>query len=175
MALVEKVTTRDTFTQSGELVPAGTRITVDEAKLGDAARPEARAEDDFSNLVDPGEGAEVVIAAVAPIAPTGPNPTVPQQLAPGTRQTAAGYQNGDQFLTAEGSKLAKHAGKALSAGEEAVVEEEGVQRTQSSNDAPALSGMTKDELIATAEAEGVDLSDASNNDERREAIERARG
>lgn len=40
---------------------------------------------------------------------------------------------------------------------------------------PALSGMTKDELIAQAEAEGVDLSDASNNDERREAIEVARG
>lgn len=40
---------------------------------------------------------------------------------------------------------------------------------------PALSSMTKDELIAQAEAEGVDLSDASNNDERRAAIEAARG
>lgn len=44
-----------------------------------------------------------------------------------------------------------------------------------SDDLPALSSMTKDELIAQAEAEGVDLSDASNNDERREAIEKARG
>ena len=40
---------------------------------------------------------------------------------------------------------------------------------------PALSSMTKDELIAQAEREGVDLSDASNNDERRSAIEAARG
>ena len=40
---------------------------------------------------------------------------------------------------------------------------------------PALSSMTKDELIAQAEAEGVDLSDASNHDERRAAIEAARG
>lgn len=39
---------------------------------------------------------------------------------------------------------------------------------------PALSSMTKDELIAQAEAEGVDLSDTSNNDERRAAIEAAR-
>ena len=42
-------------------------------------------------------------------------------------------------------------------------------------DLPALSSMTKDELIEQAEKEGVDLSDASNNDERREAIEKARG
>lgn len=41
-------------------------------------------------------------------------------------------------------------------------------------DLPSLSGMSKDELIAQAEAEGVDLSGASNNDERREAIEKAR-
>ena len=46
---------------------------------------------------------------------------------------------------------------------------------EQSADLPALSGMTKDELIAQAEKEGVDLSDASNNDERREAIEKARG
>ena len=43
------------------------------------------------------------------------------------------------------------------------------------DDLPALSGLTKDELIAQAEKEGVDLSEASNNDERREAIEKARG
>ena len=43
-----------------------------------------------------------------------------------------------------------------------------------SADLPALSGMTKDELIAQAEAEGVDLSEASNNDDRRAAIEKAR-
>ena len=42
------------------------------------------------------------------------------------------------------------------------------------SDLPALSSMTKDELISQAEKEGVDLSDASNNDERREAIEKAR-
>lgn len=38
----------------------------------------------------------------------------------------------------------------------------------------SLSSMTKAELIATAEAEGVDVSDASNNDERIAAIEKAR-
>lgn len=46
---------------------------------------------------------------------------------------------------------------------------------ENKDDLPALSAMTKDELIAQAEAEGVDLSDATNNDERREAIEAARG
>ena len=39
---------------------------------------------------------------------------------------------------------------------------------------PALSGMNKAELIAQAEDEGVDLSDATNNTARREAIEAAR-
>ena len=43
-----------------------------------------------------------------------------------------------------------------------------------SDDLPALSGMSKDELIAQAAKEGVDLSNASNNEERREAIEAAR-
>ena len=37
-------------------------------------------------------------------------------------------------------------------------------------DLPGLSSMTKAELIAQAKAEGVDLSGASNNDERRDAI-----
>ena len=49
------------------------------------------------------------------------------------------------------------------------------EKAKQSDDLPALSGMTKDELIAQAEKEGVDLSEASNNDERREAIEKARG
>ena len=39
---------------------------------------------------------------------------------------------------------------------------------------PALSGMTKAELEKQAKREGVDLSDAANNDERRAAIEAAR-
>lgn len=37
-----------------------------------------------------------------------------------------------------------------------------------------LSSMTKAELIALAEKEGVDLTEASNNDERIAAIEAAR-
>ena len=48
------------------------------------------------------------------------------------------------------------------------------QEKAKQDEKPALSGMTKAELIATAEAESVDLSDASNNDERIAAIEASR-
>lgn len=39
---------------------------------------------------------------------------------------------------------------------------------------PSLSGMTKADLEKQAKKEGVDLSEAANNDERRVLIEKAR-
>ena len=55
------------------------------------------------------------------------------------------------------------------------VVEDDTAEGKASDAEPALSGMTKDELIALAEAEGVDLSDATNNEDRRAIIEAARG
>lgn len=46
---------------------------------------------------------------------------------------------------------------------------------EASGEAPTLSGLKTAELEAVAKAEGVDLSGATTNDERRAAIEAARG
>lgn len=103
MGIEQKVTTDLTFA-NGVLVPAGTIINVDTAAHGIT-------DDNSPNLADVGEALVNVPVAVAPIGPTGPNPTMPQQIPPGAFQTSAGYAvPGGALLVAEGSGAAANAG-----------------------------------------------------------------
>lgn len=78
--IVQKVTTDLTFGQNGVLLPPGSIINIDVTKgdFNDKNTP---------NLADVGDAVVNVPVAVAPIAPTGPNPTMPQQVPPGVFQT----------------------------------------------------------------------------------------
>lgn len=120
--IVQKVTTDLTFGQNGVLVPPGTVINIDVTKgdFNDSNTP---------NLADVGSAVVNVPVAVAPIAPTGPNPTMPQQVGPGVFQTTAGYvAPGGALFVAEGSEAAREvAAVGQTIGD---VEEEGPVRRQ---------------------------------------------
>lgn len=74
--------TMDTFTKRGRYVPRGAPVDPDEVDYEEGKS---------ANLTDyPADAGKGVIEMSA-IAPSGPNPTTPQQLAPGTIQTEAGY------------------------------------------------------------------------------------
>lgn len=78
---MKKITTKPSFLgDPPRYVPAGTPVDVDEAKLSGNEK----------NLVD-ADGIEAKpVVAVAPIGPSGPRPTQPQQIPPDAVQTAGG-------------------------------------------------------------------------------------
>lgn len=76
------IATQDTFTKEGVLVRRGMVVdasTVDYDK------------EKSTNLAEVSGEAPQAVVEVSAIAPTGPNPTAPQQIAPGTVQTTDGY------------------------------------------------------------------------------------
>lgn len=122
--IVQKVTTDLTFAQNGVLVPPGSIIQVDVSK-GDFT------DENTPNLADVGGAIVNVAVPVAPIAPAGPNPTMPQQVPPGAFQTATGYVvPGGALLVAEGSQAAIDAAANGTMAEQQGVEEDAPVRRQ---------------------------------------------
>ena len=78
MGQVQKLVTEDSFV-NGVFVPAGQIASYDEAELSGKE----------AHIHDP-SGLPLAVVEMAPIAPTGPNPTAPQQIAPDTIQGAGG-------------------------------------------------------------------------------------
>lgn len=158
--IVQKVTTDVTF-HEGRLVPPGTVITLDTSK-GDFnfAPPKFDGSGgNTPNLADPGNALVNVAVPVAPIAPTGPNPTMPQQVPPGAMQTTAGYAiPGGALLVAEGSQAAADAGS---------IEEEGPVRRQPSE----ATGDAMQAAITPQPANPPLGSETVTADERRELEE----
>jgi hypothetical protein len=78
------------FDANGALHPVGSIVTGDyEVK-------------DSDRHLEKYDGATVLpVVQVAPVAPTGPNPTAPQQIAPDARQTIAGYEQPGAKLVGE--------------------------------------------------------------------------
>lgn len=102
MALVQKITTAATYTHENVLVPAGTVITVDTDVIELTGNAKEDGLEDLPKNYTP--AAPMVMAAIGP---TGPMPTAPQQLAPGTFQTIDGYASPDGTrVVAEGSQAA---------------------------------------------------------------------
>lgn len=127
--LVQMVTTDLTF-HEGRLVPVGTPITLDTSKieLKEATKDHPG---NMPNLAPMGSAIINVATPVAPIAPTGPYPTMPQQVPPGAFQTPAGYVvPGGALLVGEGSQAAIDAanGPSIADQRDAMEEEAPVRR-----------------------------------------------
>lgn len=86
--------TMDTFTKNGRFVPKGMPLSEDEVDYnGDESR-------NLTEAPKALQGQQPVLE-VSAIAPTGPNPTAPQQIAPDVYQTVAGYEQGGVRLVGE--------------------------------------------------------------------------
>jgi hypothetical protein len=112
MTAVRKAVTKLSFI-GGSLRPKGAVVHIDDEILkprsereGDKSGRDDNTRAANSNLVDVGKGVAQAVVAIAPISPTGPNPVRPQQLPPGTVETAAGFTNSaGAKLVAAGSEL----------------------------------------------------------------------
>ena len=84
------IATIDTYTKAGRFVPKGS--TVDSAEVD--------FDENSTNLIKAPAGVDgLAVVQISAIAPTGPNPQNPQQIAPGTVQTEAGYvQDGARLV-----------------------------------------------------------------------------
>ena len=80
MAFVRKLVLEDSFDAMGTLIHEGDVGTFDTARLSGNEK----------HLVDVGKNHAPDIIQMAPIGPTGPNPTAPSQIPPDARQTAGG-------------------------------------------------------------------------------------
>lgn len=141
---------------NGALVPAGTLVTIDAAKV-DLTSESASG----GNLAEVGDAPLLQPVAIAAIAPTGPNPTMPQQVPPGAFQTPSGYALGGAQFVAEGSDAAKEA-----AATEGEFEEEGTNGLGTFDPiavidgnvdtaSARLEGLTVEQLDAVAAAENA--------------------
>ncbi|HEX8421171.1 MAG TPA: hypothetical protein VF638_14290 [Sphingomonas sp.] len=105
MTIKQMVTTGLTFTQAAVLVPAGTLVSVDTSTMDLSGKPqeEEKVEKQIG-LVSAKDYQPAPVIVMGAIAPTGPNPTAPQQLAPGNIQTVDGYADADgTVVVGEGS------------------------------------------------------------------------
>ena len=155
--LVQKVTTDLSFID-GVLVPAGTLVNIDPSLVSDR------------NLADPGNALVNVAVAVAPIAPTGPNPTMPQQVPPGVFQTPAGYVTpGGAMLVAQGSEAAAEVARTGQQIDDSGDGEDGPRRQRSEVTYDATTAATgfrpSDAPVGDAQGNGI------SEQERAELIE----
>lgn len=85
--------TVDTFSKVGHFVPRGTVVSSDEVDYVEGVS---------TNLIPAPAGiSSGAVVQVSAIAPTGPNPTAPQQIAPGVVQTSGGYVESGATLIGE--------------------------------------------------------------------------
>ncbi len=104
MTIQTKVATKKVFDQSGVLRFPGERVLFDTNPKKSARKEGAKRDDGLADATKEGV-AEIV--AIAAIAPTGPNPTSPQQLPAGANQSRSGFHSAEgEKLVAEGSELA---------------------------------------------------------------------
>lgn len=107
--MVERRVNRLSFI-GGSLRPKGTVVAIDSDKLKprEERSGETKAGNNTrarnSNLVPVGKQRAVPEIEMAAIGPTGPNPTMPQQVPPGTTQIGAGRFNDGNRLVAEGTR-----------------------------------------------------------------------
>jgi hypothetical protein len=137
-----------------------------------------------SNLAPVGKGVPQAIVAMAPIAPTGPNPVRPQQVPAGAVESGALFTNAQgATLVAAGSVAEANAPTGETTTE--VIEEQPERAFDHDGDGeaggskpaepPSLSGKNKAELQKIATAEGVTFDEGMTNAQLTEAIAAKRG
>jgi len=90
MALL--IATQDTFTKAGRFVSRGQTVSSEEVDYNE----------DSANLIEAPTGIDrMAVVEVSAIAPTGPNPKNPQQIAPDVVQTVEGYVQSGAVLVGE--------------------------------------------------------------------------
>ncbi len=82
----------DTFTKAGRIVARGSTVRASEVDYDPKTS---------DNLIEAPTGDEQAVVEIAAIAPTGPNPVAPQQIAPDVVQTATGYEQAGARLVGE--------------------------------------------------------------------------
>ena len=94
------LTTQDTFTKAGRFVPKGSPVSSDEVDFDT---------ENSGNLIEAPQSLQGTqpIVEISAIAPTGPNPVNPQQIAPDVYQTATGYEQAGVRLVGEVTKPEK--------------------------------------------------------------------
>lgn len=135
MSVIAAQVTTETFdSTTGRLVPAGSVIYID-TDLNEITK------DNTPNLREPGSAPIVAPVVIAAIAPTGPNPTMPQQVPHGFVQTMGGYTDAiGAPLVAEGSVAeAEHRAAAASS----IVVEEGTTVIPSTEPGPLDGSVTE--------------------------------
>jgi len=86
------IATQDTFTKAGRFVPRGQTVASEEVDYNE----------DSANLIEAPAGIDrMAVVEVSAIAPTGPNPKNPQQIAPDVVQTVEGYVQSGAVLVGE--------------------------------------------------------------------------
>lgn len=101
------IATMPTFTKTGKLVERGAVLSEDElvAKVDPADAEAEAAHNEYEGFVEAPSGVEAkAVVQISSIAPTGPNPTAPQQLPPGAAQTVDGYAINGAVLVGEVTK-----------------------------------------------------------------------
>lgn len=121
MSVQQKVATRKVFDQQGVLRMPGEIFAYDpNAKKGPAKKGKKR----DKGIADIGSAKVPSPTVVAAIAPSGPNPTQPQALPPGSNQTIGGYTGpeGEQ-LVAEGADVQVEEGGASALSEPSALDD----------------------------------------------------
>lgn len=92
--------TMDTFTKAGRFVSKGQPVSSEEVDFDG---------DNTANLIEAPKSltGKQPVVEISALAPTGPNPTAPQQVAPDVVQTAAGYEQAGVLLVGEVTKPEK--------------------------------------------------------------------
>ncbi len=86
------IATQDTFTKAGRFVSRGQTVSSEEVDYNE----------DSENLMEAPTGIDkMAVVEVSAIAPTGPNPKNPQQIAPDVVQTVEGYVQSGAVLVGE--------------------------------------------------------------------------
>lgn len=104
MTVVQKMATKRSFI-NGSLVEPGFPVKVDTDMLSGKEK----------NLADVSDFRPAVVQNAA-IAPTGPNPTAPQQIGPDTIQTVAGYAKPGAVVVGEVTQVEKERMAPIEAG-----------------------------------------------------------
>lgn len=106
MTVKTMIATKKVFDQRGVLRFPGQEVQFDDKPKKAAPK---RGEGRDRGLIDPKNAGKIArsTTVVAAIAPTGPNPTAPQQLPVGSNQVLGGYRGPEgEKLVAEGSEAA---------------------------------------------------------------------
>lgn len=160
------IATMDTFTKTGRIVSRGQPLTEDEIVEGD----------NNTNVIEAPSGVDgSAVVQVSAIAPTGPNPQNPQQIAPDVVQTAGGYEQAGARLVGEVTKPERERIEVVGIDPEddtqAKVTEalDNASADRQNNDDDLVAGNVDDVTAGLADADdaALDRLEAAENDRER--------